>query len=75
MIKLADCGLRRIGARMRMVTQCNGKQRHRSRGAAEAAMRSLILRGLHRPDGGGLNVYHGPRCLSWHVGHTLRKEG
>jgi len=74
MLKLGDCGLRRIATEMRRVSQCEGKRRHRSRGAAEAAMRSLIARRLHRPEDGNLNVYLCRRCLTWHVGHTDRRE-
>jgi hypothetical protein len=33
-------------------------------------MRSVVRRGLHRPESGSLNVYRCPRCLDWHVGHV-----
>jgi hypothetical protein len=74
MIKLADVGLRPIANRMRAQSMCKHKRRHGSQGAAEAAMRSLIQRGLHAPEAGELNVYPCPRCLGWHVGHR-RQEG
>ena len=74
MVRLADVGLRQIRARLRAAQFCKRKLRHRTRGAAEAAMRSLVRRDLDRPEIGALNVYKCPRCLSWHVGHS-REEG
>jgi hypothetical protein len=73
MLRLGDAGLRRIASRMRAQRTCKGKQRHVSKGEAEAAMRSLIHRALHYPDAGPLNVYHCPRCFGWHVGHSHEK--
>lgn len=73
-MRLADAGLRAIRNQQRECTKCRGKDRHKSSGAAEAAVRSLIRRGQHRPEEGELNVYHCPRCLKWHVGHRHPKE-
>lgn len=69
MLKLGDAGLRLIANRLSLVLFCHRKRRHSSQGAAEAAMRSLAKRELHRPEDGALNVYACPRCLTWHVGH------
>jgi hypothetical protein len=69
MVRLADAGLRPIAARMKVVRLCRHKFRHPTRGAAEAAMRSLVRRERHCPEAGTLNVYRCPRCLAWHVGH------
>ena len=74
MFKLGDVGLRPIATHLRRVVHCKGKLRHSSRGSAESAMRSLIRRGLHRPEEGDLNVYQCPRCLTWHVGHTRKRR-
>ena len=52
--------------------RCGRKRRHASQGKAEAAIRSLIRRGLDRPGEGQLVSYRCPRCLSWHVGHSQR---
>ena len=52
--------------------RCGRKRRHASRGKAEAAIRSLVRRGLDRPGEGQLESYRCPRCLSWHVGHSQR---
>jgi hypothetical protein len=68
MLRLADTGLRRLSSRFREVGLCR-KRRYSTRGAAEAAMRSLIRRELHRPEDGRLHAYQCPRCLTWHVGH------
>ena len=74
MFRLADVGLRQNRARLNAGRFCKRKQRHPTRGAAEAAMRSLMRRELHRPEVGTLNVYWCPRCLNWHVGHQ-HKQG
>ena len=73
MLRLADVGLRRFSSRFRAVGLCR-KHRHSTSGAAEAAMRSLIRRGLHSRELGTLNVYQCRRCLAWHVGHTRERE-
>lgn len=73
MLRLADAGLRRFSSRFRAVGLCR-KRRYSTPGAAEAAMRSLIRRELHRPELGTLNVYQCRRCLAWHVGHTDVRE-
>jgi hypothetical protein len=73
MLRLADAGLRPIAARLNAARLCKRKYRHSTRGAAEAALRSLIGRELHRPELGTLNVYRCPRCLAWHVGHRREK--
>lgn len=70
---LADAGLRRIQLQMRVRTFCRRKRRHPSQGAAEAAARSLIRVGRDRPEEGRLNTYRCPRCLDWHVGHTVEQ--
>ena len=74
MVKLGDVGLRPIAARLNAARLCKRKHRHLTRGAAEAAMRSLVGRGLHQPELGVLNVYQCSRCLAWHVGHRRCKE-
>ena len=73
MLRLADAGLRRISVQLNATRFCKRKLRHPTRGAAEAAMRSLIRRGMHCPEVGTLNVYKCPRCLAWHVGHRYEK--
>jgi hypothetical protein len=50
------------------------KEKHSSRGEAEAHIRALIRLGRHQPEGGRLNVYRCPRCCCWHVGHTKWEE-
>jgi hypothetical protein len=74
MVRLADAGLRREMACMRRGVVCR-KRRHATRGVAEAAMRSLLRRGLGRESEGTLNVYRCSRCFGWHVGHTSQSEG
>lgn len=55
---------RTLGAR-----PCWRKERHPSRGKAEAALRSLLkrLEGCKAP--AQLNVYQCPHCRMWHTGH------
>jgi len=65
-----DAGLRSLARRMSLTLFCQGKRRHASAGAAQAAMRSLVRRDLHRPEQGTLHVYRCHRCLTWHVGHS-----
>jgi hypothetical protein len=57
--------------RVRFTRFCGGrgKVRHTSRGAAQAALRSLIRRGAFAYGVDRLNVYHCPRCHAWHTGH------
>lgn len=50
------------------------KQGYPSKGAAEAGLRSLVKRGLHRPEEGTIHAYQCPRCLQWHTGHALKEE-
>jgi hypothetical protein len=66
---LSDAGTSASAGRLSLALLGHRKRQHRSQGAAEAAIRSLIKRGLHRPEDGALNSYHCPRCLRWHVGH------
>lgn len=54
-------------------TWCLGKTGHATPGAAAAALRSLVKRGLDRPEHGDNHVYQCPRCLKYHTGHQ-RKE-
>ena len=55
------------------------KEVHRSRGAAEAQMRSILRRGLAK-DEGTIHVYRCPECSqhdqrdAWHVGHDGRQS-
>jgi hypothetical protein len=74
MFRLRDTKLRLIKDRMRLHRTCNGKWRHPSKGAADAAIRSLIRRGLHRPEDGRLHSYPCVRCFRWHVGHSRTGE-
>jgi hypothetical protein len=50
------------------VCKRTGKWRHKSEGAADASIRSLVKRELHQPDKGELHAYE-CKCGAWHVGH------
>jgi hypothetical protein len=43
---------------------CDGKRRHRTRGAARAAVRNLTARGARR-----IAEYRCPHCGAYHIGH------
>lgn len=49
----------------RRSSTCQGKRRHKSKGAAEAAMRSI----LRVEPGSAYEVYPCPFCREWRVGH------
>jgi hypothetical protein len=68
LITLGEYGLRRLFWREPSVCKRTGKHRHKSKGSAEAALRSLVKRGLDRPEEGELHVYE-CSCRRWHVGH------
>ncbi len=51
---------------------CWRKEKHASKGAAEAHLRSLAKRGKLK-DKDTVNVYKCPHCGSWHVGHSSLK--
>lgn len=57
----------------KVMAGCVGKQRHASKGKAEAAIRGLQRRGLDEPERGRLHAYFCNRCGCYHVGH--REEG
>jgi hypothetical protein len=48
-------------------TECNGKVRHESRGAADFAMRLLLVK--HVYSGAMMNTYRCKFCGGWHVGN------
>ncbi len=52
----------------RRIRGCDGKERHRSKGAADAQMRSLLRRDDIVQDADRLNTYHCRHCGGWHVG-------
>lgn len=54
----------------RLARKCWPKEQHRTQGAAEAAMRSLLKRGLEK-DAEKLHAYLCPFCKFWHTGHGL----
>jgi hypothetical protein len=51
-----------------LVRRCVKKERHTSEGAAQAALRSLLRRGL-ATDPARIHVYRCPHCDGWHTGH------
>jgi hypothetical protein len=46
------------------------KQAHKSKGAAEAQLRSITRRGLYAAPG-ELRSYWCPQCQAWHIGHYI----
>lgn len=48
---------------------CWRKEKHKSQGKAEAALRSMRRRPENLRDGDRLNVYECRHCGWWHVGH------
>jgi hypothetical protein len=48
---------------------CWPKEQHRSQGAAEAQVRSLVKRGLEK-DLQAIHAYRCPHCDFFHVGHS-----
>lgn len=58
-----------VSTRAVTARQCANKIGHHSKGAAEASMRSLVKRDLHRPELGPLHPYPCRYCNRWHVGH------
>jgi hypothetical protein len=50
-----------------LARRCFPKEQHTTRGKAEAQMRSLLKRDLHKNE--RLHVYECPHCGAWHVGH------
>lgn len=53
-------------------TQCLGKHRHKSLGAAEAQARSLVA--VRDADPKDLNMYHCKFCKGWHVGNAQARR-
>jgi hypothetical protein len=51
---------------------CDGKHKHKSEGAADAAIRSMVKRNL--PDTDKMRAYRCVTCFSWHTGN-LREAG
>lgn len=45
------------------------KTAFKSQGLAEASIRSLVKRGLDRPEHGLIRAFRCPRCRLWHTGH------
>lgn len=59
----------------RRKSEYRDKQRFKSKGAAEAAIRSLLRRDdieVHRPE--SLESYPCPWCGNWHFGHQLARR-
>lgn len=48
------------GVKKKFETQCGGKNRHKSKGAAMTEAKHL----------GDVDAYKCPHCGGWHVGHT-----
>lgn len=55
-----------------MATRCN-KHRHKSKQAAEAQLRALLVRENDLKDSQTLCTYHCHKCDAWHVGHNEMK--
>lgn len=51
---------------------CNGKDRHPSKGAALAAIKSLIA--AHKTVEGAMEPYRCKFCRSWHTGHARKNR-
>lgn len=68
MLRLCDVPALRALAR-----RCWPKEQHASYGAAEAARRSLLRRGLEK-DTVRLHSYECPHCGAWHTGHDWRGD-
>ena len=65
--------LRDIPALRALARRCWPKEQHASKGIADAAMRSLLKRGLEK-DAKRIHSYECPFCGSWHTGHERREE-
>lgn len=65
--------LRDQPALRRLARRCWPKEQHKTRGAAEAQMRSILRRDLAK-DVRLLHPYLCPHCSTWHVGHNGLKE-
>jgi hypothetical protein len=52
---------------------CDGKQPHRSKGAAEAAIRARKRSPNYKPSAVALAPYKCRYCDWWHVGHDARQ--
>lgn len=49
------------------------KTAFKTQGLAEASIRSLVKRGLDRPEHGLIRAFRCPRCRLWHTGHPTGK--
>ena len=64
---------------MRSPHGCERKEKHKSRGKAEAALRAYHVRFPDDPDGAEVHIYYCNRCGHYHLGHrfgtsTRRKD-
>jgi heterodisulfide reductase subunit B len=50
--------------------ECGKKHRHKSKGAAEAHLRSMVK--IEKDE--GITVYPCPYCHFWHIGHTPKRK-
>lgn len=58
-----------VGFPSRVLIGCRGKQKHATKGIAEAAIRSLVKREME-PRDTRLSTYWCVRCRRWHIGHS-----